>query len=74
MLSDPSRTPSLPTAMRLAAALGAQLPAFVVQVQPTGSTEARIRAALVGQGVESDAIDEMVATYRRRLMRNLSAS
>jgi transcriptional regulator with XRE-family HTH domain len=73
ILSDSSRTPSLPTATRLAAALGAQLPPFAVQVQLTPSTEGRIRAALVEQGIESDAIDEMLATYRRRLLQDLSA-
>lgn len=68
-----SRTPSLPTAIRLAAALGAPLPPFMVQGQMGASTEGRMRAALLDQGIEPEAIDEMLATYRRRQMRHLAA-
>lgn len=72
ILTSPS-VPSLPTAMRLAAALGAELPTVVVQGRLTGSTERRMRAALLAQGIEPEAVDEMLATYRRRQMRDLSA-
>ena len=73
-LLSAGRSPSMETMVRLAAALGAHLPAYVAPTRISGSIDADIRAALSELGVGSDDIDEMLSLYRRRRLQERHAS
>ena len=59
------RTPSTETMVALAAALGAQLPAYLAAGETAGPPDVRIRRALTELGIEPMVVDEMLAIYRR---------
>lgn len=73
-LLSSARTPSMATMARLASALDASLPAFLRPRTSLGiRLDARIRAALLEVGVAPSDIDELIAHYRRRQMRDRRA-
>ncbi len=59
------RAPTTETMMALAAALGAELPAYLAPASTSGPLEPRIRQALTGFGIDPTVADDMVAVYRR---------
>ena len=73
LLSE-GRTPSMETMARLAAALGARLPAYIAPTVVGDSIDANIRAALSELGVGSGDIEEMLSLYRRRRLQERHAS
>ena len=59
------RLPTTDTMVALAAALGAEVPTYLVPTSSSGPLEPRIRQALTGLGVDPGVADDMVAVYRR---------
>lgn len=60
-----NRLPATDTMVALAAALGAEVPAYLAPTSPSGALEPRMRQALTGLGVDPGVADDMVAVYRR---------